>query len=127
VLIRCTVRRRSESTVAAPEVTFELQQGNVLGDAAGAVPATWPTTALPSLYSQARSGIMPADRLAPQRAWRSARETPRRVPVGAGLAFVDLRAFGMQRENSGFTRCCDGLGNAVWAVAFTNEAARKRQ
>ena len=54
---------------------------------------------------------MPADGLAvgDQRRDRLA-EGPGELAVGAGLAFVDLRALGMEREHRGFAGGGDGFG-----------------
>src|SRR5215213_5066810 len=104
-------RRRSERTVAAPGSDPELQPGNVhcdlpwggAGDLADhrAAVAVFP----------GRSGIMPADRLAVQKQRRDRlAKRPGECAVAAALAFINLRAFGMQREHCGFTRSCDGLG-----------------
>src|SRR5439155_7964907 len=58
-----------------------------------------------------RSGVMPAGRLAvrKRRGDRLAKYPGERA-ASDGLALVDLRAFGMQREHRGFTWSCDGLG-----------------
>ena len=54
---------------------------------------------------------MPADGLAvlEERRDRLAK-CPGQLAIGAGLAFVDLRAFGMQREDGRFTWSSDGVG-----------------
>ena len=54
---------------------------------------------------------MPADRLAvlEERCDRLAK-CPGECAVRAGLAFVDLRAFGMQLEDGGFAGSRDGVG-----------------
>ncbi len=71
---------------------------DIVGDRAGALPTALPTTALPSHVLPGRPGIVPADGLAieQQRRDRLA-ERPGQLAVGAGLAFVDLRAFGVER------------------------------
>jgi hypothetical protein len=52
VLIRCTVVAWLRTPVPRREVTPSFSQGMSFATMPGAVPTTWPTTALPSLYSQ---------------------------------------------------------------------------
>src|SRR5437870_12995264 len=104
-------RRRTEGTAAAPGSHCELQPGNVVRDGAWGRADDLADHRAAVDVLPVRSGIMPTDRLAVQKKRRDRlAKRPGECAVGAGLAFVDLRAFGMQREYRGFTRSCDGLG-----------------
>src|SRR3954467_3163674 len=104
-------RRRTENTVAAPGSHSELQPGNVVRDGAWGRADDLADHRAAVAVLPVRPGIMPADRLAVRKKRRDRlAKHPGECAVGAGFAFIDLRAFGMQREHWGFTRSCDGLG-----------------
>src|SRR6185503_5003094 len=63
------------------------------------------TVAAPGSHSELQPGNVHCDL-----PWSRASDLADHRAAVAGLAFVDLRAFGMQREYCGFTRSCDGLG-----------------
>lgn len=69
-----------------------------------------------------RSGIVPADRLAlGEQGGDRFTKSPGELAVGAGLAFIDLRALGVDAEHDALAGRGDGVGKRVGGHSRSSE------
>jgi hypothetical protein len=102
---------RGQHAAAAAGGHLELQPGDVACRGAGGIADHLADDGAAIAVLPARTGIVPADGLAvgDQGGDRLAK-SPGQLAVGARLAFIDLRALGMEREDRGFAGGGDRFG-----------------
>src|SRR5664279_5282237 len=102
-----------EDTAATLGNYTELEPGNIVRRSTRRAAGDLADHGAAVIVLPIRPGIMPADGLAIEQQSRDRlAERPGQFAVGAGLAFIDLRAFGVNAEHNGFSRRRNGVGRS---------------
>ena len=100
-----------EDAGAAPGGHGQLQPGDIVRRGAGGVADRLADDGARVDVFPVRPRIVPADGLAVEQQRRDRlAECPGQLAVAGSLAFIDLRAFGVEREHDRFAGRCDGVG-----------------
>ncbi len=128
VLIRCTVVTAAEDAAAAPGNHVKFEPGDIVRRRARGAAGNLADHGTAVAVLPGRSGIVTADGLAfGQQCRDRLAERPGQLAVGAGLAFVDLRAFGVHAEHDGFARRRNGAGKRWFGGGCAHQRTRQQQ